>query len=179
MAEVVKEAVKVRVAVRGDINNPDFKGVHAAGLWWPCDEPTTADLESDDGATGAAQVDQDTNKVKSVYTLKQKLAQLYVLEGRQPLENGRWSEPNFPLAGVPGNQNQAKPPTAPSRIKLTILDRRGTDGAWESERKAQAEKAGSTPAGAGTGGASSQTGTGQGQQHPAGGGQGSGKKGQQ
>lgn len=156
MAEVVKEAVKVRVAVRGDINNPDFKGVHAAGLWWPCDEPTTADLESDDGATGAAQVDQDTNKVKSVYTLQQKLAQLYVLEGRQPLENGRWSEPNFPLAGVPGNQNQAKPPTAPSRIKLTILDRRGTDGAWESKRKAHAEKAAplstSTPPSGGGGG---------------------------
>lgn len=131
-----KEAVKVQVSVWGDRTNPDFKGIETAGRFWPVGELITETLESDEGATGALQVDPDTNQVKKVFTLEQKLSQLKVLEGRKLVE-GRWTEPGFPLENVAGNQNTAEPPKAPRLITLRILERRGADGVWESSKTGQ------------------------------------------
>lgn len=129
-------AIKVQVAVRGDSTNPDFKGIQAAGKWWSIDEPTQEVIEGDEGATGLLVVDPETNKVKQVYTLKQKMEQLFTLEGRRKEEGGRWSDPEFPLENVSGNQNQAPPPKARRLVTLKILDKKGIDGVWESAKGA-------------------------------------------
>lgn len=134
-----KEAVRVQVSVRGDSTNESFKGIHAAGHWWPIDEPATHVLEDDDGATGIVEADEATGKPKQVFTLKQKLDALKSFEGRRK-ENGRWSEPGFPLEDVPGNQNKAAPPRAPKLAVVKILDTRDANGVWESEKNKGASK---------------------------------------
>lgn len=141
-----KEAVKVMVSVLGDRTNPDFKGIETAGRFWPIEEPTVEILESDEGATGSVQIDPETNQVKKVFTLEQKLSQLKILEGRKLVE-GRWTEPGFPLENIAGNQNKAEPPRAPRLITLKILDRRDASGVWESTKtgSATADVAGSKP----------------------------------
>lgn len=134
-----KEAFRVQVSVRGDSTNQSFRGVQAAGHWWPIDFPATHVLEDDEGATGIVQADEATGQPKQIFTLKQKMDALSVLEGRRK-ENGRWSAPGFPLEDVPGNQNKAAAPTAPTLAVVKILDTRDANGVWESEKNKGASK---------------------------------------
>jgi hypothetical protein len=147
-----KEAVKVRVSVARDSSNPQFHGAHAGGLWWPAGEAIEKVLESDEmpehwlkdqekrraaGDLAGGPVTDRQGKILPIYSLEQKLAHLYVLEGRRRDEMGNWSDPGFEINDADnrtGNENRAAKPKAAILAKVIILDRRDEQGVWESER---------------------------------------------
>jgi len=158
-----KEAVRVRVSIFRDSSNQDFRGAHCGGVWFPASEITDALLENDPlpehwvesqrkaqekGDLGGGPVTDRQGKILPVYTLAQKLAHLYALEGRRRDEYGNWSDPGFEINDADnrtGNENRGQKPRAPILAKVIILDRRDEHGVWESEKKAQ-ESASSTAA---------------------------------
>jgi hypothetical protein len=138
----MQEAIKVRVNMAMRADDPDWKGASCGGIWFPAGEQTEAILESDPGATGVMQVDEATHDIKRIFTVDQKLAALYILEGRRRDERGKWSEPGFQIVTEQGNpRNPKPPPRAPRLCRVEIIDRRDKDGVWESEKKAAAELA--------------------------------------
>jgi hypothetical protein len=149
---IAKEAVRVKVTVAMRVDDPVFKGAWAGGVWWPAGDVKEAVLESDDvpedwlarqkklkdlGDPGGGPVTDRDGKILPIYTLEQKLGHLYTLEGRhRDPETLRWSEPGFEIVDNTGsNPRTPKPnPRAPITAKVIIVDRRGTDGIWESQR---------------------------------------------
>jgi hypothetical protein len=139
------KALKVRVNVTA---REGHLGLHAAGRW--LDEGVNEfTLESDElpaewaakqkdpKTAGGPVTDADSGAILPLYTLQTKLNQLYTLEGRRRLDNGRWSEPRFELPDHSGNQKKKATPTAPKLITLQIIDRQNTDGSWDSEKAAK------------------------------------------
>jgi hypothetical protein len=123
------KAIKVRVEVA-----PPSSGLHCAGRLWP--EGATEDvLETDDGATGFARLDDATGQLSRAMTLEGKLAALYTLEGRRRLGDSpdnchwhKWSESMF---------EQPNGMRAPRMLRVTPLDHQRHDGKWASELRAE------------------------------------------
>jgi hypothetical protein len=123
------KAIRVRVEIA-----PPSAGLHCAGRLWP--EGTTEDvLETDDGATGFARLDDATGQLSRAMTLEGKLAALYTLEGRRRLGDSpdnfnwnRWSESMF---------EQPNGMRAPRMLRVTQIDHQRHDGKWASELRAE------------------------------------------
>jgi hypothetical protein len=131
------KALKVRVNVTA---HEHFSGTYCAGRFWE-EGVSEAVVEGDPEATGVPQIDEHTNRVLNVYTLEQKLTQLYVLEGRERMHESprspawkKWSAPGFALPDTSGKDptKQSKPIRAKRLIKLEILEIQRESGKWET-----------------------------------------------
>ncbi len=74
MANDGTTALKVRVNMAMRADDETWKGAWCGGIYFPAGESKEAILESDPGATGILQIDEETHDIRRIFTMDQKLA---------------------------------------------------------------------------------------------------------